>query len=554
MAIRPVNPEDIGGITPFEPEIIIGGTSTSPFNALYYFDALDTEDAITDHISWQFELLTERASNSNVEQTSDGSIITYAQGVAGLDVGFGDLIQGDATNLITFSQDFTDASWQTSVTRIEVVTSTEVAPDELTTFDVMQTLADAGINFVRQSFTIAADGVFSVFVKKKNYQYVSIGFLGSQNIFDFDQGIFTVNTENATAVQVGDGWRLSANINFANQLRFATIGIPQDATTLSWASAPPAGLGVFIWQGDFLDGPDFTSSPIYTSGSSATRIADNSTITTLLEKGLLLDKGGNGGVVCVLSDYNPGGAWLNGVNTTSMELFFATTAIPPASVNGKYFDIFNVLWIGSILTTENTILKVSGVGGSFQLEYEIIKGSNSQIQAEYENDGTSSNPFNVDFSTSAYFTDQAQLAIDRAAAGDTLLASLPAVQGWPTTDFRLTVEFEFRGTDSTFPRIFDDNDATSLFYGTSNERVDFGAAGQAVQLVVPGWVFGQNISIEVVVNSTTGTFIIVDGIQSATTAALTSVSWSSTVQICNRNQSDREMNSVFSKAIMEQIT
>ena len=46
-------------------------------------------------------MLTERDAEKNVLQSSTGSIITYGSGLAGLDIGIGDLIEFEATNKLS---------------------------------------------------------------------------------------------------------------------------------------------------------------------------------------------------------------------------------------------------------------------------------------------------------------------------------------------------------------------------------------------------------------------------------------------------------------------
>lgn len=256
----------------------LGDTIPAGARDYYNFSSGDTSFAILEQYGRDSSLATVRTTASNTQQLTN-IIKTYGSNTASLVVGSGLLGQGPSANLLPDSLDFTQSSWQKAVTRIEIVSSTKIPPDPTKTSQVMQTLADTGQNYVRRSFTIAADGIFSIYVAKKNYRYVYLGFLGSQNVFDFDTGLFTVNNENAKAERFGDWWRLSATLNFSGAARFATMGIPSSATVLSWSSAPDAGLGVHIFQGDFLES-DFVYSPDYTSSGAGAADGDTSSIST----------------------------------------------------------------------------------------------------------------------------------------------------------------------------------------------------------------------------------------------------------------------------------
>jgi len=414
--------------------------SEIPDGAIVYWDFTQTnlDEAQLEQVGRESLLIPSRASNANIIQSSNGSIVTYTENEPAFNKGVGLRDEGEATNLFPDSQDYTQASWAKSATRLEVVASAEPSPFAGVDMQVMQTLAETGQNYVRKSFTVSGDGINSVFVKRKNYRYVYIGFLGMQNIFDFDTGAFTVNTENATATKVGDSWRISATTDFAGLLRFATIGIPSSATTLNWDVAPDAGLGVYIMQSDFVESK-FISSPIVTNTMAATRAASNNQIPCLVENGVW----SVGGVV--LGDFDVTAGWTMGVRDDGYAFNFTGD-----TVNGTFYNLLAAGIISArLIGSGGRVIEVESLVNASQ----FLSTSHPYSAAEVMESFAYPNPFSIQFITSDYWIG-VDFAADTAVL-DTLMddagydvPSLGVAEQWPLTDFIFEIDFIFRGSEA----------------------------------------------------------------------------------------------------------
>ncbi len=488
----------------------IPGGVPVPLNALanYQYNQTNLVEAITELVNRQSVLLTVRASDVNVIQL-DGSIRTFGPGEAAFVIAVGVLIQGTATTQIVTNMSI----WDSMVN----VVNTYDSNTKISTM-VFSAVVANHFTLANSSVTIGLPYVMSLRVKKGDYRYMqitgSVGFSSTAVInFDLQDVLLNVVSGAATATieDQGEfvGITYTQDSNSTQASGRIIIGVAADLNSLRLPALDVDGEQFQIQYPNFVQS-SFASSPIDAPTAPATRLADNSTISTLLELGLLSDKDGNGGVFVTTGDFT-GGTWMNGVNTAASELTFFQTS----GIEGKYVGLVSALFIGAIFTASNgATLEIVSTAGSGTLGYSVIKGTDAEIQAGFENDGTSSNPFDIDFATSGYFTDQAQLAIDRAAAGDTLLASLPAVEGWPVNNSKITFTFEYRGHAGSVGRLLETGTAATqrvlLFTGTQaggsiTFRIDStGADRSATLTVVGGLVIGTSYTFILTNDSVNG--------------------------------------------------
>jgi len=194
------------------------------------------------------------------------------------------------TNLVTYSQDFTDASWSKTNTATLAVDAT--GPDGATS---AVTLVDSGATgtggvWVNEDFnglTAATNYTFSAFLKEDQLSWVSLDIVsfgiaaGSPSIY-FDLGSGVVGTGASGVGQnienVGNGWyRCSvtfAPVNTTGTIRIRLANADGDLTIdLDGTSS------ILIYGAQFEAGST-PSSYIPTAGSTVTRAAETLTVPT----------------------------------------------------------------------------------------------------------------------------------------------------------------------------------------------------------------------------------------------------------------------------------
>jgi hypothetical protein len=181
------------------------------------------------------------------------------------------LIEESRTNLITYSEEFSNTSWIKS--NITITSNAIVAPDGALTGDRLDFSVTNNVPwFYKDQGTT---GNSSLFVKYDNWQYVKFRSGGELNfaLFDLINGTASVggSITNASITPVGNGWfRIWANTNNQRYDFRCTNSTANDFITGSGS--------VFIW-GAQLEAGSFPTSYIPTSGSSATRAKDDALIT-----------------------------------------------------------------------------------------------------------------------------------------------------------------------------------------------------------------------------------------------------------------------------------
>ena len=185
------------------------------------------------------------------------------------------LVEPQITNLITYSQNFTQ--WNTASTTLTANQIT--SPDGTTTGSLVQSTG-TGTSLIEPSglsLTIGVTYTYSVFVKKGNNQWIRLAHISSSVTgcwFDLDNGsIGTVNSENATIEEYKNGWYRITNTFVATSTatgNSAFIGICDNNGS---TNAGVIGQNVYIY-GAQLEVGSYATSLIHTSGSTVTRNED----------------------------------------------------------------------------------------------------------------------------------------------------------------------------------------------------------------------------------------------------------------------------------------
>jgi hypothetical protein len=209
---------------------------------------------------------------------------TAASGVARFDhdpvttESLGLLIEEQRTNLLTYSEDFTDGSWVKSNTTI--TSNTITAPDGTLTGDKLVETSGAGVRQLYKTPSLSAvSHSFSAYFKASERYWFKLNLTGSGAYFDLSTGVIGTIDAGVTAAMtaVGNGWyRCSIVRTVSAGTNYTEI---QLALTNGGGSYTGDGYsGIFIW-GAQLEAGAFPTSYIPTSASQVTRSADSASMT-----------------------------------------------------------------------------------------------------------------------------------------------------------------------------------------------------------------------------------------------------------------------------------
>jgi hypothetical protein len=201
------------------------------------------------------------------------------------------LIEEQRTNILTYSEDFSNAAWvKTNAT----VTNDVIGPDGTLSGFTLNEGTAAGYHNIQDINLFSADGntrAWTLYVKKGSADYICISSYqldynstGSRKIiFDFTTNSYS-SIDGVTAidpVHVGNGWY---RIGFTDNLNNASY----DSFRIEFTNSNTIGSGVFsyggtgrdvyIW-GAQVEAGAFPTSYIKTTSAQATRSADSASMT-----------------------------------------------------------------------------------------------------------------------------------------------------------------------------------------------------------------------------------------------------------------------------------
>ncbi len=201
------------------------------------------------------------------------------------------LLEGASTNLVTYSEDFSNASWTKGQTT--VTTNSIISPDGSLNADAVFETIDNNNHIIydTENVNVSVEHNFSIFVKKLNRRYVGIqGFYSSTRgniaFFDLDNGslVYTFSEgsgysiSNAKIENYGNGWyRLSANFIAPDTAIYMGLCLADEqwstGTAYDNTYIGDTTKGVYVW-GAMLEQGSYPTSYIPTNGASQTRVAE----------------------------------------------------------------------------------------------------------------------------------------------------------------------------------------------------------------------------------------------------------------------------------------
>ena len=195
------------------------------------------------------------------------------------------LSEPQRTNLVTYSEDFTDSSWNldgsnVNLTRTPNATTSPSGENNATKLIGNNISKDPSTSYIGVSTSAATPYTTSVFAKKGEYDYLVSGIgsyaSGYYAIFNLSNGtVSTSPTASGTTASIedyGNGWyRCLVNTTNTGGGEFLFISPSVDGTlTTNYTNTTN---GIYVWGGQVEEG-SYVTSYIPTSGSTVTRNQD----------------------------------------------------------------------------------------------------------------------------------------------------------------------------------------------------------------------------------------------------------------------------------------
>jgi hypothetical protein len=201
------------------------------------------------------------------------------------------LLEPQRTNLVTFSEQFNDASW--SKNAVSVTANNAASPDGYTNADLVTADGTNAIHDVFKTFSGATSNSVSVFVKAGTGRYINLVTNYESTGTDWVSVVFDLQTQTSTVANegnlssssvkieaYGNGWyRLTSSTTAASAVTlYNFIGIVASANPTrnsgSRGRVIATSSGTFWFYGAQAEAGSYATSYIPTLAASVTRVAD----------------------------------------------------------------------------------------------------------------------------------------------------------------------------------------------------------------------------------------------------------------------------------------
>ena len=228
-------------------------------------------------------------SSSATRVNAEGLIEEVSTDVPRLDYSDGScpslLLERQSTNLVTYSEDYSDSSW--TKVNASVSSNTATSPSGETNASTLVSTSGTSEQYLdvgSLSVTSGEDYTMSVFVKKNNYDFFLIRFTGVGGAFSAGNVFFNINNGTLGAIDsgytgsiesFGNGWyRCSATKTASGTTGSGKVRLQLATSDNTESISGDGSSGTFIYGSQFEQNSYPTSYIPSNSGSSTTRTAD----------------------------------------------------------------------------------------------------------------------------------------------------------------------------------------------------------------------------------------------------------------------------------------